>query len=341
MTPGSSAKVVIVGAGIVGAASARALAREGFSVVVLDNKPVGSGATAAGMGHVVAMDDSEAQFALCRYSQTLWDDLAEHLAQNRGIDPLRDHLGGKSDDEELAEVTQKSPASTPIEGSTPKPSDARGPGQARAQPPPRPPGRFAGARRLGHLPSLRGGLADRTGRKARGQRPARRLGRSDRRRLGPASSDGSKVEGDIVLNATGARASSAHPWPGPPPPERATWSSPTATPASSPIKFWNWDISKVLTDLTPPRSPSTSSLRATGQLLIGSSRQYEVDDPISRARHDPSDDRSSPALHARARQTGRHPGLDRFSGRHARLPPHHRPSSLKTQNSTSPPATKG
>ena len=34
------------------------------------------GATAAGMGHIVVMDDSEAQFALTRYSQTLWDELS-------------------------------------------------------------------------------------------------------------------------------------------------------------------------------------------------------------------------------------------------------------------------
>ncbi len=37
---------------------------------------LGSGATAAGMGHIVVMDDSEAQFALTRYSQQLWRELA-------------------------------------------------------------------------------------------------------------------------------------------------------------------------------------------------------------------------------------------------------------------------
>src|SRR5690242_9686466 len=72
-------KVAIVGAGIVGAVCARSLVREGFQVVVIDHRPIGSGATAAGMGHIVVMDDSEAQFALTRYSQELWDELESRL----------------------------------------------------------------------------------------------------------------------------------------------------------------------------------------------------------------------------------------------------------------------
>jgi glycine/D-amino acid oxidase-like deaminating enzyme len=68
--------VVIVGAGIVGAACAEALSREGFSVTVVESRGVSAGATAAGMGHLVVMDDSEAQFALTRYSVELWSRLA-------------------------------------------------------------------------------------------------------------------------------------------------------------------------------------------------------------------------------------------------------------------------
>ena len=45
-----TARVVVVGAGIVGAAIARALSREGVAVTVVDGRPVGSGATAAGWG---------------------------------------------------------------------------------------------------------------------------------------------------------------------------------------------------------------------------------------------------------------------------------------------------
>ena len=59
--------VVVVGAGIVGAACAYELARRNLKVAILDREMVGGGATAAGMGHIVVMDDSEAQFALTRY----------------------------------------------------------------------------------------------------------------------------------------------------------------------------------------------------------------------------------------------------------------------------------
>jgi glycine/D-amino acid oxidase-like deaminating enzyme len=74
-----TADVVIVGAGIVGAACAMELAKEKFRVTVVDGSFAGSGATAAGMGHIVVMDDSEAQFALTQYSVKLWRDLSPEL----------------------------------------------------------------------------------------------------------------------------------------------------------------------------------------------------------------------------------------------------------------------
>lgn len=68
--------VAIAGGGIVGCACALACARQGLHVALVERDVLGSGATAAGMGHVVVMDDSEAQFALTRYSQQLWRELA-------------------------------------------------------------------------------------------------------------------------------------------------------------------------------------------------------------------------------------------------------------------------
>ena len=56
--------IIVVGAGIVGAACAMECARGGLRTLVLDRGPIGGGTTAAGMGHLVVMDDSEAQFAL-------------------------------------------------------------------------------------------------------------------------------------------------------------------------------------------------------------------------------------------------------------------------------------
>lgn len=75
MTPDA----VVVGAGIVGAAIAHALTREGLRVLVLDADVPGAGTTAAGMGHIVVMDDSEAQFALTSYSRGLLDQLLPEL----------------------------------------------------------------------------------------------------------------------------------------------------------------------------------------------------------------------------------------------------------------------
>src|SRR5690348_13056190 len=70
---------VVIGAGIVGAACALELATEGLSVAVVDPGPVGGGATAAGMGHIVVMDGSPAELALTRYSRERWSPEGDHL----------------------------------------------------------------------------------------------------------------------------------------------------------------------------------------------------------------------------------------------------------------------
>src|SRR5258707_13583291 len=75
----ASYDTVVVGAGIVGAACADECVRQGMRVAVVDGDLIGGGTTAAGMGHIVVMDDSEAQFALTRYSQQLWQELRSAL----------------------------------------------------------------------------------------------------------------------------------------------------------------------------------------------------------------------------------------------------------------------
>jgi len=68
-----SASAIVVGAGIVGAACAEALARDGWDVRILEARRPAHGVTAAGMGHVLLLDDSEPQLALTRLSRALWD----------------------------------------------------------------------------------------------------------------------------------------------------------------------------------------------------------------------------------------------------------------------------
>lgn len=99
--------VAVVGAGIVGAACARELAREGLHVAAIDRGFIGCGATSAGMGHIVVMDDSEAQFALTRYSQMLWDDLQPELPPDVEFERTGT-IWVAADEEEMDEVRRKS-----------------------------------------------------------------------------------------------------------------------------------------------------------------------------------------------------------------------------------------
>ena len=72
-------------------------------VAVVDRDVVGGGATAAGMGHIVVMDDSEAQFALTRYSQQLWQGLRPELPEDVEYEQCGT-IWIAADEEEMAEV---------------------------------------------------------------------------------------------------------------------------------------------------------------------------------------------------------------------------------------------
>src|ERR1700751_298681 len=96
----SAHDVAIVGAGIVGSACAYECCRRGLRAVIVDRDTVGSGATAAGMGHIVVMDVSEAQFALTRYSQHLWQELRRELPDDVEYDQCGT-IWVASDEEEM------------------------------------------------------------------------------------------------------------------------------------------------------------------------------------------------------------------------------------------------
>lgn len=103
---GRAYDVVIIGAGIVGAACAWACANEGLRVAVVEADIIGGGATGAGMGHLVVMDDSEAQFALTRYSRSLWQQLATELPDDVEYEQCGT-IWVAADEEEMEAVRQK------------------------------------------------------------------------------------------------------------------------------------------------------------------------------------------------------------------------------------------
>lgn len=108
-----TADVIVIGAGIVGAACARAYSRQGLSVAVVEPATVGGGATAASMGHLLVVDaegsSDEAEFALSRRSVRLWqdwlDESREHAAQAEH--QACGTLWVAADDEEMALAARK------------------------------------------------------------------------------------------------------------------------------------------------------------------------------------------------------------------------------------------
>jgi glycine/D-amino acid oxidase-like deaminating enzyme len=102
----SGPAVCVVGAGVVGAACAEALAEAGCRVSVLEGGLAGTGATAAAMGHLVVMDDSEAQLALSVQSRRLWAERASTLPAECEDSPCGT-LWVAGDEEEMNGVRQK------------------------------------------------------------------------------------------------------------------------------------------------------------------------------------------------------------------------------------------
>jgi glycine/D-amino acid oxidase-like deaminating enzyme len=262
--------VVVVGAGIVGAACADSLSEAGCHVTLIDARSPGSGTTAAGMGHIVVMDDSAPQFALTRLSAQLWSGLAPQLPAPCEFEPCGT-IWVAADDEEMAAVHAKfafySARGVAVETLDPKrlaelephlrPGLAGGllvPGDAVLYPP--------GAARF---------LVDR----AAGRGAVLRFGRAVERIEGRSVvlSGGERIGGDAVVNAAG-------------------FAAPTLTPGLS-IRPRKGHL--IITERYPgfvrhqlvelgylksAHSVSADSVafniqpRATGQALIGSSRQY-------------------------------------------------------------------
>src|ERR1700722_5361643 len=98
--------VVILGAGIVGSACAHECALAGMRVGIVEPAVPSGAASAAGMGHLVVIDDTPAQLALSRYSRDLWRTMSGALPASVEFEECGT-LWVAADAEEMAEVHSK------------------------------------------------------------------------------------------------------------------------------------------------------------------------------------------------------------------------------------------
>ena len=98
--------VIVVGAGMVGAWTALGLAERGLRVLVVERAFAGAGSTGAAMGHLVVMDDTPAQLALCRHSVSRWHEIAPTLDARAEFDRAGTLWLAATEDEQQAAVAK-------------------------------------------------------------------------------------------------------------------------------------------------------------------------------------------------------------------------------------------
>jgi len=96
--------VIIIGAGIAGSACARECVLAGLTTAIVDAGNPGAAATSAGMGHVVAMDDTPAHLALTTYSRAVWQEHGATVLPEAAAYQSRGTIWVAADDEEMIEV---------------------------------------------------------------------------------------------------------------------------------------------------------------------------------------------------------------------------------------------
>ncbi|AYY13589.1 FAD-binding oxidoreductase [Actinobacteria bacterium YIM 96077] len=87
--------VIVIGAGIIGAAVARELTRSGIAVTVIERGAAASATSASGEGNVLVSDKEPGpELVLAQYSARLWPQVARELADELGGTIPADGLGG-------------------------------------------------------------------------------------------------------------------------------------------------------------------------------------------------------------------------------------------------------
>lgn len=265
-------EALVVGAGIVGAACARALAQAGFAVTVFEAAAVGAGATRAGMGHVVVIDEPAGELALSARSRRLWDELAGELPAEveRAVCGT---LWLAAGEEEQAEAERKA-GRLAAAGVAAEWLDAAA--LARLEPGLR--SGFRGALRVPgdsviYAPRAAAWLLERSGARLElGARVRRLVAR------GVEFGDGSTRRADVVVNAAGLAARELTP--GLPLrarkghlviSERCPGLCAHQLVDLSYVRLAHGDAAESVAFNVQPRP--------NGQLLIGSSRQFDVEDP--------------------------------------------------------------
>lgn len=92
MTSKETYEVIIIGGGIIGCACAASLAQAGLKVALIEPGTIGGGTTAAGMGHLVVMDDNPAELALSSYSLELWRALVTQDQRNQRTSARHEYM---------------------------------------------------------------------------------------------------------------------------------------------------------------------------------------------------------------------------------------------------------
>jgi len=268
MSPGTGPTAIVVGAGIVGAACAEALAEAGCRVTVLEAAFAGSGTTSTAMGHLVVMDDSPAQLALTSWSRRLWTERAPTLPPACEDDACGT-LWIATDEEEMAHVRTKAEVYT-RQGETVVVLDEAGlreiePGLRAGLPG----GLLVPADRVVYPPAATRHLLDRA--RARGA-AVRESASVEAVGPGRARAGGAWLEADLVVNAAGLAAASLTPGL-PIEPRKGHLAITARRPGALRHQVIELGYLKSAHTLTRESVAFNVQPRRTGQLLVGSSRE--------------------------------------------------------------------